>query len=98
MTMLSRAKTWVVNTCWDLFSMEKIMQKSQTFAWVLGLTFFMSLIALIAVIFAYIDLHVWYPQAMMDKAGPSQGPVIMVPREKLVYINGRTYIPIKLVP
>jgi hypothetical protein len=87
LNMISRAKNWVVNTCWDWFSMEKLQQKSRLFAVVLGITLLLSIIAIIGLIFAYIDIHVW----------SREGHVILVPEERIVQINGRHYIPIKIV-
>jgi hypothetical protein len=46
----------------------------------------MALAAIIAVIFAYVDIHVW----------SREGHVILIPKEKIVTINGSHYIPIKV--
>jgi len=85
--MFARTKNWVVNKCWDWFSLDKWKQKSQAFAVVLGITFMLSVVALVAVIFAYIDIHVW----------SREGHVILVPKERVVTINGHLYIPIKII-
>ena len=57
--MISRVKNWVSNKFYGMFSMEQWKKKSKLFATILGITFIMALIAIIAVIFAYIDIHIW---------------------------------------
>jgi len=67
--------------------MDQWKQKSQTFAVVIGISFILSCIAIIAVIFAYIDIHVW----------SKEGHVLLVPQNRLVTIQDQIYIPIKIV-
>jgi len=85
--MWSRAKSWVVDTCWNMFSMEKMKQRSQLFAIVLGITLLLTIISLIAIAVTYVEMHVWR----------SNSEYVLVPREKLVTIDGNMYIPIQLV-
>ena len=86
--MFAEIRSWVVNKCWSAFSIETWKKKSQLVVTLLKITFVISVISLIAVIFAYIDIHVW--------SKPS-GSVVLVPKETLVEINGALYIPIKLM-
>lgn len=85
--MLASVKNWCIDKCWYAFGIDKFKKKSQTVVIVLGITFLLALAAVIAVIFAYIDIHVW----------SRKGHVILVPQERLVTINGNLYIPIKIV-
>jgi hypothetical protein len=87
MTLWAGAKNWLSAKACQAFSVESWRQKSRYFAIILAVTFFMALVGIIAVIFAYIDIHVW----------SKQGELIMVPQSKMVEINGNLYIPIKLI-
>lgn len=85
--MLSHTKDWIVNICWKWFSIEKLQKKSRLFAVVLGVALLLSIVAIIGLILAYVDIHIW----------SREGHVILVPRERIVKINGRHYIPIKII-
>lgn len=84
--MWTDVKNWCVNKCWSAFGIDKFKKKSQMIVLVLGITFIMALAAVVAVIFAYIDIHVW----------SRDGHVILVPKNRIVTINGALYIPIKI--
>ena len=86
--MLKRCKTAVANACYDLFSMDKWAKKSRHFAYILCITFVMALSAIIAVIFAYIDIHVWSKN--------NKEHVYFVSQDHLVNIDGEMYIPVKV--
>ena len=86
--MWDQCKSWVVDRCWSAFSLDSWKKKSQLVLLVVKITFIMALIALIAVFFAFIDIHYW--------SKPS-GAVILIPKDKIIEIQGRTYIPIKLL-
>ena len=87
--MLSQLKAWCVNKCWDAFSMDSWKKKSQWAFTFLIITFIIAVCALIGVILAYVDIHVW------SKA--NQSAVILVPKEKFIEIHGQLYIPIKVI-
>jgi uncharacterized membrane protein len=84
---MERVKNWIANKFHTMFSYDQWKKKSNLFATILGITFLMALTALVAVVFAYVDIHVW----------SRQGQVILVSQDKLVDINGHLYIPIKLL-
>lgn len=86
--MWARTKTWAINKCWDMFSMDQIEKKSRVFAMFVALSFFLSVVAIIGLVLAFLDIHIW------SKSG--DGQVIMVPTDNLVYLNGQTFIPIVL--
>jgi hypothetical protein len=70
--------------------LKNIWKKKSNFFWVLLLFIFVfSIIGLIAVIFAYIDVHIW------SKTDTSS--IIFIPKENIVKINNNWYIPIKLI-
>lgn len=83
----AETKQWFKGICYDLFNMDNWKRKSDLAIGMLILTFFMALIALIAIVLAYVDIHVW----------SKQGEVVLIPQQHVVEINGRHYIPIKLV-
>ena len=85
--MWSELKTWVVNKCWSVLPLDKWKKRSQTFAFLLGLALLMSLIALILAV----SMHSSY------KSWAKNGAVVLVPQERIVQINGASYIPIKMV-
>jgi len=80
-------KEWFVQKFYTLFSVETLHRKSQLVVLVLKITLLIAVVSLIGVIFAYIDIHVW----------SKKGSVILVPKEKIIEINGLLYIPIKIV-
>jgi len=83
----SGVKEWLIQSCWSAFSLEYWKHKSQAAMKYLTITFILSCIAIIGVIFAYIDIHVW----------SKKGSVVLVPANALVEIQGQTYIPIKML-
>lgn len=70
--------------------MDSWKSKSQALFLFVKVTFFVAVLALILVILAYVDIHVW--------SRPASGEVILVPERRIVTIEGRQYIPITIVP
>lgn len=76
-------KDWFVGQCWEAFSMEKWQKRTKTFAILLGVACVLSLIALIISTMLYVQSN--------------SGTTVLVPKERVVTIDGNQYIPIYLV-
>lgn len=85
--MLEGAKAWFVNHIWNAFSMEKWKKRSQTFSVIIGVAFILSVVAILVAVYTQISMRHW-------STGSS---IVLVPREKIVQINGASYIPIKML-
>lgn len=85
--MWSNAKEWVVNHCWNVFSLDKWKKRSQTLAVLVGVAFVLSILALLVALWTHISWQNW----------SEHGAVVLVPRERIVEINGASYIPIRLM-
>lgn len=84
--MIEGIRNWFSKILFGKLSVS--MQKKETVVKTsLYLTFLMALIGLIAIIFAFVDIHVW---------SKDTGRVILVPRDKIITINGQQYLPIRL--
>ena len=86
--MWTDVKTWLVNHCWNVFSMEKWKKRSQTFAVLVGVAFVISILALLVALWTNIN---------MNQHWSDTGSVVLVPKDRLVHINGDTYIPIRML-
>lgn len=85
--MWTDLKAYVVNHCWQLFSLDKWKQRSQTLAVLVGVACLLSLTALLLSVWTQVSWRYW----------SSSGQVQLVPKERVVNINGIEYIPVKLI-
>lgn len=85
--MWSDWKSWLVNHCWNVFSLDKWKKRSQTFAVLLGVAFVLSVAALLVSLWTHLHLQHW----------TETGAVVLVPKQRIVQINGHDYIPIRLL-
>lgn len=79
-------KDWFVNHCWNVFSIDKWKKRSQTFAVLLGLALVLSILSLLFCSWLHSQMH-----------SSTQSPVVLVPREKVLLIDGQQYIPIRML-
>jgi hypothetical protein len=68
-----------------------IQKKSKLIISLLFITFFLAVSAIIAVIFAFIDIHFW---SNCNSKSPSTQ---FVPFDKIVVMNGQQYVPIQIL-
>lgn len=85
--MWASAKAWLLERACQIVPVDRLKQQSRLFATALVVTFIIAVTGLVAVIFAYVDIHVWSKQTEF----------ILVPQSQLVKIDGEYYIPIKVV-
>ena len=85
--MWSQAKEWVVDHCWNIFSLDKWKKRSQTLALLVGVAFFLSVLALLVAVWTHLSWREW----------STSGAVVLVPHERVVQINGQHYIPIRML-
>lgn len=86
--MLEGAKAWFVNHVWNAFSMDKWKKRSQTFSVIIGVAFILSVVAIMVSIYTQFSVRQW---------SDSASAVVLVPRDRVVQINGASYIPIKML-
>jgi len=85
--MWSNAKDWLVNHCWNAFSLDKWKKRSQTMAVLMGVAVVLSIVALLVAIWTQFSWQSW----------SAHGAVVLVPKERIVEINGASYIPIRIM-
>jgi uncharacterized membrane protein YcjF (UPF0283 family) len=81
------AKTWFIDHCWSLFSMEKWKTRSQTFAVLIGVACILSFVSLVVSCWTQLSMH----ELTTSHA------VVIVPQARVVTINGEQYIPIRMI-
>lgn len=85
--MWSQAKDWLVQHCWNVFSLEQWKKRSQTVVKLLGVALVLSLVALLVAVWTHVSWQHW----------TATGAVVLVPETRIVHINGTAYIPIRMV-
>ena len=83
--MWATIKLWITDKCWNALSMDKWKKRSQTYIILLGVSFMLSIIAIVSVILNHMTMQQW------------NTAIVLVPRDKIVEINGASYIPIKMI-
>lgn len=81
--MWTKTKAWLVNKCWDTFHLDKLKTRSKIAMFVLGIALLVAVAALIVGIVAVTK--------------QTTGEIVLVPKERLVQINDRLYIPVQIV-
>ena len=84
-SMWADVKSWITSKCWNALSMDKWKKRSQTYIILLGVSFVLSIIAIVSVFLNYVNMKQW------------STAVVLVPRDKIIEINGASYIPIKMI-
>ena len=83
--MWATIKLWITDKCWIALSMDFWKKRSQTYIILLGVSFMLSIIAIVSVILNHMTMQQW------------NTAIVLVPRDKIVEINGASYIPIKMI-